>query len=620
MHTPALTCSPRVVGKMRPDFHSMESLLQSPPFAGKSGEQLILALYDYFTSKVDGTYHFWPADEIQGNPRVRRCVADPLALLNVYGFAICGQTASIMSGIYRAAGFACRGLGLPGHVLTEVYFEGRWHILDIDMWTWFRTPEGHIASAFELAKNATSLILENKNKSNPCNLPDRDLNSYAKMYDKTETLSDHVKGVLPQWDIRGHTMDFHLRPGETLLRSQTSQGRFHLAQSWKKSFLQHKSEWRGEPRERYAPFRTYGNGKWTYEPRLSADYADFEAGVWDRSGVTQNATGLLGSGAATFRIQSPYLFAGKPDFSGEIITHADGSWLEATGKGDVRIEIDGVENDWHNVIESKAAFDQRIDVTAILEARYDCRIRVTLGANAQLSRLKFDGFIMTAPLALPRLTDGANEMEVHCLDKHHMYTVPWSELVDFRATSELTKRWIDAENAEPKMYIDGWQMIAPKGSGPVRVAFKFDAPAGKNFAWAYVQASVREGPPEQPNGSALLEWSLDGEHYVACAGIPIPNSPLQWDGGIDGEFVLPVRAGNLWIRITSDTPISGLEFHGHLDEGLPVADPLHITHRWMEDGSEKSYSAPVGSTLYSVPCGKNPIAHSIEMHVPSRRK
>ena len=106
--------SPRVVGTQRPDFHCLESFLQSPQFAGKRGEALVLAIYDYLTSPTDGTYHFWPSDETAGNPRIRRSVSDPIKLLNAYGWTICGQAAHLLYGIYRAAGLEPRHFGVPG--------------------------------------------------------------------------------------------------------------------------------------------------------------------------------------------------------------------------------------------------------------------------------------------------------------------------------------------------------------------------------------------------------------------------------------------------------------------------------------------------------------------------
>ncbi|GAH86208.1 unnamed protein product, partial [marine sediment metagenome] len=141
----SLTYCPRVVGPRRPDYHCLESIVTSPQFAAKAGEELALAIYNHFTSRADGTYHFWPSGETEGNPRVRRSVYDPVKLLNAYGWAICGQCAQVLYGLYRAGGLKPGLIGLPGHSLCEVFYDGRWHILDVDMWTWFRAAEGHVA-------------------------------------------------------------------------------------------------------------------------------------------------------------------------------------------------------------------------------------------------------------------------------------------------------------------------------------------------------------------------------------------------------------------------------------------------------------------------------------------
>jgi hypothetical protein len=236
--------SPRIVGEHRADFYSLETLLASPPFAGRTGEDLALAIYDYFTSTVNGTWHGWPMNEREGDPVAWGDVSDPVRTLNAYGWHICGQAAEMLYGLYRAAGMPSRLRGLPGHVVCEVFFGDRWHVLDVDMWTWFRMPGGHIAGVDELAENARTLIVDNTAKSSPCNLPDRTLDDYARMYDGAKA------SVFPAWATRAHTMDFRLRPGEMLVRSQEHAGRFHLPQSWQDHLAgRHKAEWQGVPRD-----------------------------------------------------------------------------------------------------------------------------------------------------------------------------------------------------------------------------------------------------------------------------------------------------------------------------------------------------------------------------------
>jgi len=614
--------SPRIVGTIRPDFHSLDTVLKSPPFACKSGEDLVLAIYDYFTSRADGTYHFWPADERAGHPRIRRNCIDPIKLLNAYGWMICGQAAHFLYALYRQAGLQARIFGVPGHCLCEVFYDERWHVLDVDMWTWFRTPAGHIASAYELAKDAQALILENPNKSNPCNLPDRSLEDYAAMYAKCETVDDRVKDIRPDWLIRAHNMDFRLRPGETLIRSQQNQGRFHMPREWKKFMERFPHEWHGHPRERFEPFRTFGNGRWIYEPNLAAGFRDFAEGVWQREGLKQDDAGLVGPGSATFRIQSPYPFCGIPNWQGEEITASDGVWLDVAGTGPIEVCLTDPEGNWAAVFGSSGSFDERIDITGWLDSRYECFIRFTLGEGATLRRFRFDGFVMTAPLAIPRLVEGENRMELRCGDKYGLCTVPWPQCVDFRRKADLAKQWFSAENGVAEPQGDDWQVIRPiREDQPVQVTFRFDAPAGRRFAWCYAVAAVREGPPNEPPRSVKLEWSADGRDYKPLVESPISNTERQWDCTADGEVLLPGPAESFWLRITSQTPICGVEFCGHLlCESASQAAPLEITHRWQEDAGEREFKAPAGATTYTISCGRDPRGHTIEMRMPSIRQ
>ena len=613
------TFSPRVVGDLRPDYHCLQTLLSWKGFAGKSGEELVLAIYDHFTSTVDGTYHFWPPGETEGNPRIRRSVRDPIKLLNAYGWAICGQCAGMLYSIYRAAGLPARQIGLPGHSLCEVFYDGRWHILDVDMWTWFRTPQGHIAGACELARNAKALILDNPDKSDPCDLPDRPLPAYAQMYEQTQTVEDHVRDICPPWSEQSHSMDFQLRPGETLIRSQAHQGRFHMPQDWKQMLARYDREWIGHPRERYEPFRTFGNGRWVYEPDMSSRSGDFAAGLWEPSDLAQDEHGLVGPGTCTFGIRSPYPFCGRPDWRGEKVTHADGVWLELAGQGALRVELTDAEGKWAEVLAATGDFQRTLDITALLSSRYDCLIRLSLKKGAALRRFRFDGVILTAPLSIPRLAEGDNELELRWGDKLGRCTLPWSSWIDFRSSADLKAQWVRARNAQPQPYVEGWQQIAPAQEGPVSVIFRFPAPSRRRFLWAYVHASLREGPVGQPPRRASLDFSSNGRDWKNLTDAEPTSTHLQWDVSLDGEAVFARSMASVYVRLSSQTPISGLEFHGHLDAKPPIHDELEVLHQWKEDSGERSFTAPAGATRYTVRCGPGPREHTLRMSVPSRR-
>jgi len=623
--TEATFCfSPRVVGVTRADFTTLGTLLASPPFAGKQGEALVLALYDYFTSQVDGTYHFWSPEEILGQPRLRGLVCDPIKYLNVYGWMLCGNHATLLYALYTAAGFRARQFGLPGHSVCEVYYEGAWHFLDVDMWAWFRNPAGQIASAYELARQSQALILGNNRKSTPCDLPDRALADYAAMFAAASVAeAEHrINTTWPPSTPRRHSMDFQLRPGETLIRSQVAGGRFPFPASWKPFLTSVASEWKGRPSERFPPFRTYGNGRWVYAPNLSSAYEDFALGVWTCEGVRQDETGVMGSGTATLRIQSPYPFCGIPDFTGDRIRHHDGVWLDVAGAGPATFEMNTAEDAWTPLFTStdSGPFRQRLDITQTLAERYDCLIRFTLGEQARLDRLAFDGTILTAPISLPRLVEGTNRMEVRCLDKHHLCTVPWTQIVDFRASANLAAQAVSIDNGIGRPAVSGWQKLAPRdATQPVRAVFRMDAPASRSFAWFWVLATVDEMPPDRTPKRALLEWSQDGKAWIPFAVRHITSSDMQWDVTFDGEVVLaPDSTAPVWLRLTSDTAINGFEFYGHLNAGSASSSDLRIVHRWSEDSQPREFPAPLGCSVYEVPCGRNPAGHTIEMSLPSR--
>jgi len=608
--------SPRVVGELRPDFHSLETILATPPFAGKTGEAMALAIYDYFTSKVDGVWHFWPMDELDGNPIGWSRVEDPVKLLNCYGWTICGQNAAMLQGFYRAAGMPSRMRGAPGHTLCEVFFDGRWHILDVDMWTWFRTPAGHLASMEELAADPRALILDNTQRSNPCNLPDRTLEGYAQMYE--EEGKKPVKTIFPFWAARVHTMDFVLRPGETLIRSQGDANRFNIPSAWKELVQgQFRSEWRERrPRERYEPLRTFGNGRWLYQPDLTAKTRDVELGAWSREGVTQDQDGLVGPGVIVFRIQSPYPFAGIADLDQPGFPAKDGVQLTLAGTGTVRAEITDAEGRFIEVAATRDAFTIKQDITQPMVSRYSALIRLTLADQARLSSFAFDGWIMTAPLSLPRLVEGANRMELRTLDKHGLGTVPWNQPVDFRSEAALRTALVRVEAGALAPAARNRVKILPPADGAMRAVFRFDAPAARRFAWAYAVATVQEGPVDAPAKKATLEWSADGAAWKDVATIAIPNTPLQWDASLDGEVRPPEAAGQLWLRVSSDTALTALDFAGHLAEAASPAT-LRIVHRWREAAGEREFAVPAGNAPYAVTCGADPRGHSIEMRVPS---
>lgn len=82
-------------------------------------------------------------------------VTDPLVLLEL-GEMRCGHVARVAVDLFAAAGYKGRLVALDAHTIAEVYYGGRWHYVDADLFgngEVVRNPDGSIPSVAELSQN-----------------------------------------------------------------------------------------------------------------------------------------------------------------------------------------------------------------------------------------------------------------------------------------------------------------------------------------------------------------------------------------------------------------------------------------------------------------------------------
>ena len=402
-------------------------------------------------------------------------------------------------------------------------------------------------------------------------------------------------------ESHAHTMDFVLRPGETLIRSQRHEGR--------------------APRLAIAtnappplPLHAWGNGRWIYEPKLTAGYLDFAAGVRERSGLTQTADGLCGAGQCVIPFVTPYPFVARPTEGGG--PGRAGAWITLLAAGDVTIEINDALGQWTSVPVVAGGTVEKIDISPLLESRYAFNLRLTLGASGRLSQFRLEGVLLTAPMTLPRLEAGVNLMTLYGKDKYGLKTVPYEILPDFRAQAMPLDQQVLIHNGEVRAQ-EGWQNLAPKRDGPVQATFTLEAPAGEKFAWFYALVSVADAQQTTPAPQVQLEWRCGHGDFLPLGASVIEPTPLHVAHNQDGEQLLAKPVRSIELRVTSDTPIQGVQFVGHLALGAALAIHPRITHRWLEDGAEHQFVAPPAAEQYFFRCGANPTGHVIEMSLPS---
>lgn len=98
----------------------------------------------------DNTYHDVPINDQQW-------WYDYWPTLNSLGFGFCSHMSAVFVETARAAGYQARIWGLSGHVVPEIYVDGRWEMFDPDLGVYYFTRDGLIAGVQDLAAD-TSLI------------------------------------------------------------------------------------------------------------------------------------------------------------------------------------------------------------------------------------------------------------------------------------------------------------------------------------------------------------------------------------------------------------------------------------------------------------------------------
>ncbi len=76
---------------------------------------------------------------------------EPLALLNFWGYALCGDATSALMHLASALGVPARKIPLNGHVAAEYFYDDAWHIFDTDQnIVYLRLDNRTLASAADL--------------------------------------------------------------------------------------------------------------------------------------------------------------------------------------------------------------------------------------------------------------------------------------------------------------------------------------------------------------------------------------------------------------------------------------------------------------------------------------
>ncbi len=351
------------------DFFSQQTIADSVVAGLATDREKALAIFYFY---ITHRYHKGNGDNTaQG---------DVSQAINVFGFNTCGNSTLCLSDLLDKVGIRdCIFSHCPGHVVPQVYFDGKYNTLDGDMATFMLLRDNRtLANELELVRDHDLIKrVHQYGIMSPMHTV-RNNEDYAQYY----TWEGDSTVQLDGW--AWWNMAMVLRP--------------HEAIEWRWGHVK-PVKYHGDM-SGYPPTvpRTIYNGVWEYLPDFTHD-AQWRAGaavtnIANQGGVLTAADG--GTGTVVWPMKTPYQFVGGT--------------LSAVGDG-YAFEVGSLDaKDWRKTnyvpLASLADFDVQFQSRTTGGREY--WLRCTLKGKATLQALTIENDIQMAPLAMPSMTVGDN--------------------------------------------------------------------------------------------------------------------------------------------------------------------------------------------------------------------
>ncbi len=127
------------------DVSSLEAWKKSFIKDGMSPQQKAIAIW---RSNVALVYQDAPPIEFLHEG----CVHDAIKDFNVYGYGMCCCASARVEQLARYLGMPARGHAINSHSVPEVFWDGRWHLLDASLVNYFNRADGSITSVADVCQ------------------------------------------------------------------------------------------------------------------------------------------------------------------------------------------------------------------------------------------------------------------------------------------------------------------------------------------------------------------------------------------------------------------------------------------------------------------------------------
>jgi len=241
--------NPRIMINDKWNWYSCESMAAEIIRDSATDEEKAIAIMQFVHNN---RYHFQPP----GKPRGNDYVSDPVIGLNIFGHMYCGMAARITSTLAKMAGLEARIWGLSGHIVSEIFYDGEWHIFDSDAGVFYLKDDNKtIAGMDDLVKEPWLIErtfhpgLAGWNQAHPRRTStgrwSDGIKTVVKFYSTTE--NNEMNELEPR-DL--YEMNLTLRPGEKIVLRWDNIGKFYNKYLYTEPIF-------------------YANGKIVYKPDLT---------------------------------------------------------------------------------------------------------------------------------------------------------------------------------------------------------------------------------------------------------------------------------------------------------------------------------------------------------------
>jgi hypothetical protein len=551
-----------------------------------------------------------------------------------YAYGLCGTVHAWNEPYWRALGMPARRRAFPGHVNSEIEYDGGWHAFDTDMAGLVFRPDGVVAGYDDIIKDAS--IVRHSRPPLPC-YPfawPSDMEGMQRGWREVAAGGSWYRMYNAGYE--GQPAIVHLRRGESFTRWFD---RDHYGGPNRRRFWHHqpggpfrdwtyvnigKAEHPADGAAARALARgnaSYANGEFDYRPEFSSGH--YREGVFAATGnvAHRESSPRLYSrdgkpASVTFSHFSPYVICGDPaDDSNPMTGPAAGGLIvagSAVGSVSLAVSVNHGQT-WRDVRAVSGPFE--IDLTDDVKGRYGWWLRWNWDGGGGLHDLRFVTVTQVAQPIYPRLSAGGCKVVYRAASRAVAPVLP-SFAADAAAGGLPEVTTLRSENVQYAGRNAASRLAyRVAGNKPGQIVFRVDSPRLLLELSAAARYSVRS--PSPPNCDFRLDVSQDGGkswHALARADVPTDNEFSS--GWVYGRADMPEQeengsgVRNVLVRVTLhgggyQTGLLDAQFYGVYRTSPPQA--ATITYGWKESGQPRTHveNIPAGKTehAFTVPTG-----------------